>query len=62
MAVSAPRLPAESHRGGIHLQFTSPSPWRRGARSGIRTRTPSRTMDFESIAAAVTPSGPDRLR
>ena len=28
------------------------------ARSGIRTRTPFRTMDFESIVSAVPPSGP----
>ena len=29
-----------------------------GARGGIRTRTPFRTMDFESIASAIPPPGP----
>ena len=28
------------------------------ARGGIRTRTPSRTMDFESTASAIPPPGP----
>src|SRR5664279_1886290 len=31
---------------------------RTGARGGIRTRTPFRTMDFESTASAIPPPGP----